>query len=205
MWTAAAVVGALLLAAVVFLWLAQDIEVPNYSVERAEGPLEIRDYPALIVAEVQREGPRLRAIQKGFGPLAGYIFAKGREGERIAMTAPVTQVPAGDHAPATSASRWHVRFIMPADYTMARLPRPTNEAIRLQELPAARRAAIRFSGVATDALLEQKEAALRAWIADNGFTPIGAPEYAYYNDPITPGFLRRNEVLIQVAAGETAE
>ena len=30
---------------------------------------------------------------EGFGPLADYIFAKDRAGEKIAMTAPVTQAP----------------------------------------------------------------------------------------------------------------
>lgn len=30
------------------------------------------------------------------------------------------------------------------------------------------------------------------------------PVYAYYNDPFTPGFLRRNEVLIDLAEGPAA-
>ena len=33
------------------------------------------------------------------------------------------------------------------------------------------------------------------WLAGKGLTPVGAPTFAYYNDPFTPGFLRRNEIL----------
>jgi hypothetical protein len=35
-------------------------------------------------------------------------------------------------------------------------------------------------------------------------TPAGPPEYAYYNDPFTPGFLRRNEVMLPVAEAPQA-
>ncbi|HSO84035.1 MAG TPA: heme-binding protein, partial [Thiocapsa sp.] len=34
--------------------------------------------------------------------------------------------------------------------------------------------------------------------AARGLTAAGPAVYAYYNDPFTPGFLRRNEVLIDV-------
>jgi len=37
------------------------------------------------------------------------------------------------------------------------------------------------------------------WMRARGLVPQGPPEYAYYNDPFTPGFLRRNEVLRPVA------
>ena len=33
--------------------------------------------------------------------------------------------------------------------------------------------------------------------------PAGAAVYAYYNDPFTPGFLRRNEIIIPITAGSS--
>ncbi|MEM9737071.1 MAG: heme-binding protein, partial [Pseudomonadota bacterium] len=90
-------------------------------------------------------------------------------------------------------------FIMPASYAMGDLPAPGQGDVALSEIPAQRRAAIRFSGVADDALLAKQEAALRTWLELEGLTPVGAPIYAYYNDPFTPGFLRRNEVLFDLA------
>jgi hypothetical protein len=38
-------------------------------------------------------------------------------------------------------------------------------------------------------------------MAARAIDATGEPTYAYYNDPFTPGFLRRNEVMIEVAGG----
>jgi hypothetical protein len=37
-----------------------------------------------------------------------------------------------------------------------------------------------------------------AWVEAQGLVPTGPVEYAYYNDPFTPFFLRRNEVMVEV-------
>jgi hypothetical protein len=188
---------ALGLAAVIFglmlFWYVQtrNIEIARYDVIDAEGGMEIRAYPALVVAEVVRNGSRDEAVRAGFGPLARYIFAKEREGEKIAMTAPVTQKAEG--------SSWTIQFIMPSGYDLDRLPRPAGADVKLRELPPARRAAIRFSGWWSDELFRAKDAALLDWLARKGLTPAGTPTFAYYNDPFTPGFLRRNEILYDLA------
>ncbi|MEO1091555.1 MAG: heme-binding protein [Pseudomonadota bacterium] len=164
------------------------VERPSYRILVAEGAFEIRDYPALTVAEVTRSGERNKALRAGFRPLAGYIFAKERDGQSIAMTAPVTQMPVG-------SEQWVVRFIMPRTYDLDDLPVPASD-VRLAELPPMRMAAVRFDGAWTDANIAVKERALRDWLASGGHMPDGPATYAYYNDPFTPGFLRRNEVLI---------
>ena len=87
---------------------------------------------------------------------------------------------------------------MPAKYTLETLPKAAGDDVRLLEISAARRAAIRFSGIATDASIAANEIALRQWLEANQYETIGAPTYAYYNDPFTPGPLRRNEVIIDV-------
>jgi hypothetical protein len=181
-----------LLAAFIVLvafWYVQTrhVETARYEVLESDGDIEIRAYPALVVAEVTRTGPRDQAVRSGFGPLARYIFAKEREGEKIAMTAPVTQKDDG--------GTWTIQFIMPSAYDLKRLPKPTDSDVQLRELPALRRAAIRFSGWWSDELFSTKDAALRDWLARKGITPSGTPTFAYYNDPFTPGFLRRNEIL----------
>lgn len=170
-------------------WFIQtrNVEVARYDVVEADGAIEIRDYPALIVAEVERTGSRDQAVRAGFGPLARYIFAREREGDKIAMTAPVTQKAEGE--------RWTIQFIMPSGYGMARLPRPAGPDVRLRETPPARRAAIRFSGWWSDELFAAKDKALKQWLDGRGLATKGTPTFAYYNDPFTPGFLRRNEIL----------
>jgi hypothetical protein len=111
--------------------------------------------------------------------------------EPIAMTVPVTQSreDSGD---------WVVRFTMPARYSLKQLPAPAGADVRLSEIPPRRVAAIRFSGSATDELIAGKESELRTWLAAKSLTPAAMPVYAFYNDPFTPGFLRRNEVLIDL-------
>jgi hypothetical protein len=181
-----------------WVYVMSRVEQPGYELIAQDGVIEIRDYPALVVAEVTRRGDRNSAVRAGFSPLAGYIFARNRGGESISMTAPVTQTPASSSAAAPSDDSWEIRFIMPSKYTLDTLPRAAGDDVRLRDLPPARRAAIRFSGVATDALIATKEASLRAWLAARGIAIQGAPTYAYYNDPFTPGPLRRNEVIFDV-------
>jgi hypothetical protein len=118
------------------------------------------------------------------------------------MTAPVTQQRASDAAAAAGPERegpWRIRFIMPAEYDREDLPEPATDVVRLVEVPPQRVAAVRFSRVATDAPIEAQEKRLRAWLEARRLAPAGPPTYAYYNDPFTPGFLRRNEVLIALA------
>ena len=179
-------VGAL---GIVLFWFVQtrNVEIARYTLVESDGSMEIRDYPALTVAEVTRTGTRDQAVRSGFGPLARYIFARERQGEKIAMTAPVTQISDGN--------AWTIQFIMPSGYSLQNLPRPAGTDVRLREIPPARRAAIRFSGWWSDELFKEKDAALREWLQGKGVEVTGTPVFAYYNDPFTPGFLRRNEIL----------
>jgi len=189
--------AALLFVAGPTLVAARNVEEPSYRSVSLDGAFEVRDYPELTVAEVTRQGERRDAVSAGFGPLAGYIFAKERAGAKIAMTAPVTQT-AED-----SGGAWAVRFIMPSQYTLETLPIPAGTDIRLETLPAQRMAAVTFSGYARDRKVAEQEAKLMAWIEEQGLTPTGLPTYAYYNPPWIPGPFRRNEILVPVSVDAT--
>jgi DNA gyrase inhibitor GyrI len=194
-----------------WIYATSNVEQPKYTLVTQDGAIEIRDYPALVVAEVTRRGDRNSAVRAGFSPLAGYIFARNRSGDKIsmtapvtqekqtiAMTAPVTQTPANASSGQSMSDTWIIRFIMPSKYTLETLPKAAGDDVRLLDVPAGRRAAIRFSGVATNELIAANEAALREWLNARGMTILGAPTYAYYNDPFTPGPLRRNEVMFDI-------
>lgn len=173
---------------------SRNTEEPEFALLRADADFELRDYPALVVAEVTSSGDRQRASGATFRRLAAYIFAQDRPqgGESIAMTAPVLQQETG-------AGQWQMRFVMPAKYTLATLP-PAPADISLTEVPARRMAAIRFSGNGSADDLAAREAQLRQWLAGQGIASAGAAEYAFYDAPMVPSPLRRNEVLIPVAA-----
>lgn len=187
-------------------------------VETAQGPDEedftLRAYAPVLVAEVTVSSTRKDATSAGFRPLADYIFGnnvatQGTEAQTIAMTAPVVQAPAQPEkqtiamtAPViqdpTGPNRWTVQFVMPKEYTLATLPKPKNPAVTLRELPGRTVAAVQFSGWATDANVAKHQAALLAWVAEQGWPTTGAPQLAFYNPPWTLPWWRRNEVWVPV-------
>ena len=169
-------------------------EQPDFALVQADGDFELRDYPALVVAEVSHIGSREGASGASFRRLAAYIFAQDRPagGEKIAMTAPVLQDE-------TQPGEWRMRFVMPAKYTLDTLP-PAPSDITLTQMPARRMAAVRFSGNGSARDLALMEARLREWLREAGLMPAGEAEYAFYDAPMVPGPLRRNEVLIPIAA-----
>lgn len=176
-------------AAVGFARSALAVETPKYSVEAGQGDFELRRYSGMVVASVDRSGSRQAAVRSAFSPLASYIFAKNRAGEKIAMTAPVTQEPSSDG--------WTVSFIMPAGRTVDDLPLPAGD-VRLENVEPRLMAAVRFSGRWSDKRFNEQSQRLSDWVAQQGMTIVGDMEFAYYNDPFTPAFMRRNEVMVEV-------
>jgi hypothetical protein len=181
------------------------VEEPAFQTVLREGAFEIRDYPALVVAEVNVSGAQKEAARKGFRLLAGYIFGGNRRKQSIAMTAPVAQEPTGEKiamtAPVTQTQTggdWVVRFTMPSQYALEALPEPNDARVRLRMTPAARFAVIRFSGLARTQNVAAKTAALSAWIQRRHLRQTGPASLAQYNPPWTLWFMRRNEVMIPI-------
>jgi len=168
------------------------VEEPAFNLLREDGAFEIREYAPTIIAETTLAGEAVKARNAGFQPLADYIFAKDRNGGEIAMTAPVTQE--------SSLAGWTIAFTMPANYTMETLPAPANRAVRLIQQPARRMAVIVFSGLTGEERMESKRLELFDRIAKESLSPVGEPVFAFYDPPWTLPFLRRNEVMVEVAA-----
>ncbi len=182
-----------------------DTEQPAYTVKQAEGVIELREYPAMLVAEVDARGDRRDAVNDGFSPLADFIFGGNTPQQKVAMTAPVTQQKGTSiamTAPVTqqagSSDAWKVRFIMPRQYTLATLPKPINPNVRVFEVPKKTVLAIRFSGFATDHSMMKHREKLESYAKSNNIRITGEPTFAYYNPPWTLPFLRRNEVWFTV-------
>jgi hypothetical protein len=199
---AGAAVGATLLgAAVIYYFREKATPGPDYRVLSSEGDFEIRDYPAIIVAETVVRGPRKAALKEGFRILAEYIFAKSRDGEALPMTVPVLQDsgdPMASDPPVFDdmvEGGWRMRFVMPEGRTRADLPKPP-QAIELIKMPPRRVGAVRFTGVADDDRLSENENRLRGWLSRREESAEAEAEYAFYNSPMIPPPLRRTEVLI---------
>jgi DNA gyrase inhibitor GyrI len=191
------------------LWgpIMSNVEQAKYTVIEKHGDIEIREYAPMIVAETSVSGNRETAISDGFRAIADYIFGNNVSAQKVAMTAPVIQQSTSEKiamtAPVTQSAEgkaWLVRFVMPASYTMKTLPEPVNKAVQLREVPASRYAVIRFSGMGDQKSLEKHTSALEAFIKEKSLESISEPTYAFFNPPWTLPPLRRNEVMIEVAA-----
>jgi hypothetical protein len=200
-----ALIGAVILAAILWGPIMSHVEQASYDVVEKHGAIEVRDYAPMIVAEVSVSGDREKAISDGFRLIADYIFGNNISSQKVAMTAPVTQQP-GEKiamtAPVTQQGGegvWVVRFVMPSTYTMQTLPRPNNPDVTLEEITGKRFAVIRFSGLAKSNSLEAHTKELEAFIQDRKFQVISEPTYAFFNPPWTLPFLRRNEVMLEIS------
>ena len=182
-----------------------DVEQARYEVVQTEDEgFEIRDYAPSIAAEVEVMGERQDAISEGFRTIADFIFGNNKSSTDVAMTAPVIEEQSQSiamTAPVTQQGNghsWKVRFIMPAQYTLATRPKPNNASVRIIELPARRFAVVEFSGVPDNDDLRQKEEQLMQWLQRHNLKSNGETVYAFYNPPWTLPFLRRNEVMVEV-------
>ena len=201
---AAAVGAALIGGAALYVLRERQTEEPDYRVLVTDGDCQLREYPAMTVAETVIEGGRKISLGDGYRALADYLFAKSREGEKLSMTVPVMQD--GGDPMATDPplfdddleGAWRTRFVMPEGRSADDLPAPP-DGIELVEMPARKVAVVGFSGVADDKLLAAQEDRLRGWLARRGDKSEAEPEYAFYNSPMIPGPLRRNEVWLAIS------
>ncbi len=185
-----AICFSLLFVLLAWFMLPKFLEQPKYKVVRKENDIEVRSYDKILMSSVKVNGNQYNALRNGFQPLVRYIGAKGRVSEKISMTAPVIQTTNDE------TENWTVSFAMPSKYNIYNLPKPTNDDIYFEEIQPSLAAVIRFSGVADSSLLNQKASVLKRWLELNGYTESSSPKFLFYNDPTTPGFLRRNEVMI---------
>jgi hypothetical protein len=198
----------LALAVVIPGGAAMAVDEPAYQASLQEGAFEVRDYPSMVVAEITLGGERSSAANGGFRALFSYITGSNRRRQSITMTAPVVQAPSvaeGEKIAMTvpvtqteATGGWTVRFVMPGGSTLDSLPIPDDERVHLLALPASRIAVVRFSGLAREQQVDEETGGLKAYIAAHQLHPLGPPSLARYNPPWTLWFLRRNEVWIPV-------
>jgi len=205
-WAVAGLGLIILLAAIAAIVLGGEAvayESPTYSVVRALGSVEIREYRPYVVAETKVGGSPDTAGNEGFRILAKYIFGSNRgarkiamtapvsqkkvEGTKIAMTSPVTQEKAGDE--------FVVQFMMPSEYAIEELPEPDDPRITFRQVPARTFAAVTYSGSWSQRNYQKHLAVLLDSLRAAGYRAIGEPIWARYDAPFKPWFLRRNEIL----------
>ena len=170
-------------------------EEPRYTVLVSDPPFEVRRYAAFTVAQTQINGDFDTASSGGFRRIASYIFGDNLQAgqgapRKISMTAPVTVMPENEG--------WRVHFVMPSAESMQTLPKPLNPQIQLRPVPEHDTAAVRFSGLTTQASIQEQTERLRAWAQARQIRLSPTPQIARYDDPFTLPWNRRNEILIDL-------
>lgn len=186
--------------------VAMAVEEASYAVLKREGEFELREYAPHVVAETLVEGGFEDAGSRAFQRLFRYISGDNVSQTKVAMTAPVSQTPAGEKIAMTAPvgqqrvdNRWAVSFMMPQSFTMASLPKPNDPAVVLRQVPARRMAVIRYSGTWSENNYASHKQELESWMRKEGMASSGPAMWARFNAPFTLWFLRRNEIQVPVA------
>ena len=186
-------------------------EQPRYTVVQDLGQsTEVRRYePRLAVEAIVANTDRDQAASEAFSLLFRYITGANQREQKIAMTAPVrtqTGLPEADQiamtAPVRTAvidGRLSMRFFLPQTVARAGAPQPLDPRLHLVQVPETTIAALRYSGVATQATRDHNAAILTGVLAKSVWKPSGPVFQFSYDPPFTVPMLRRNEVAVEVA------
>ena len=166
------------------------VETIKYEVIREIGNVEIRRYPKIVIAKV--EDP-----SNGFNLLYRFITGGNRQKTKVKMTTPVVSQEIQMTSPVLSETGT-MAFVMPAEYTLESTPEPLDERVKIAEIPARLVAALCFSGGWSEAHFEKETQELLKTLSEAKIKTKGNVFTMLYNPPFIPGFLRRNEVGIEV-------
>lgn len=179
----------ILLTMGLFAFKSDGIEMPSYRMIKKYGDVEIRQYPAMVIAQTQLSQSSVdNNMNNGFRTIAGYIFGGNDQNQKIAMTAPVV-MKMSDTAT--------MYFMMPKKYSVNQLPKPNSNKVQILEESSRVLAVIRYGGFSSEKKIEKYQKKLAEVISQNNLKTKGPYMYMGYNAPWDV-FNRRNEVAIEV-------
>lgn len=185
-----ALAGILLLALLLSRFSAGTIP---YTDKGKSGEIEFRHYPELVLATVDTAGD-----DAGFNLLFAYISGSNKPREKIPMTAPViTSQNIPMTAPVVSDAG-SMSFVLPAGTKREETPDPLDSRVRIVTVPERDIAVLRFSGYASPEDVDAATSRLREGLGNEGIMTTGRPFLMRYDSPWTPGFLRHNEVALEI-------
>ena len=203
------------LIVVIALWsiwgfFGSRVEQADYLVVKKMNDYEIREYPTLIVVQATVQGSDGESMGNGFRIVAGYTFGGNTKKESIAMTAPVVaqkgEVKKVSESIAmtapvlatTEGDSQIVSFGMPRSYTLETLPTPNDPRVKIVTIPAKKYAVMQFSWYRSGARIKSMQEQLLSALNRDGVAAGGSIAYTGYNAPLTPPWMTRNEVLVEL-------
>lgn len=181
-------------------------EEPAFKSLRQTGSYSVRLIEPYFIAEAFETPGN---SDSSFKILAKYIGVFGDPAnvnkQAMAMTAPVINEPKrmAMTAPVINSKDEIMSFVLPFNLKqMSDIPQPTDERVRIREVPQRVLAVKAFSGWYSDAeATKQREELKKALEADQLVRDGEAFEWsvAQYHPPFTLPFMRRNEIWIQLS------
>jgi hypothetical protein len=174
------------------------VKIVNYEVMRTLGKVEIRRYPKIVLAKVSNNE------SDSFGLLYRFITGNNKQKEKVKMTSPVVSSEASQEIKMTTpvlsefSDSGYMAFVMPEEFTIESTPEPLDDRVKIEEVPARLLGVLRFSGGWSEEKFETQTKTLLDELANAKISTKGSVFSMLYNPPFTPGFLRRNEVAIEV-------
>ena len=170
----------------------------DYTLVRTVDSVEVRRYPRLVLVETTADSGRT-----AFGRLYRYLTGANETHEELPMTAPVrthsAARPAGSPGWPGASHDVTMGFFLPQEYDTEASPQPTDETVTLT-IEEPRTIAVRsFSWYATPERIERYTDELLEALEGHGLETAGEPFVLRYADPLTPPFLRRNEIAVELA------
>lgn len=169
------------------------LERPAFTIERKLDGVEYRRYEPYQVAECTFDNVEdlNSASSAGFNYLFRYISGDNEANQKISMTVPVQQVP--------TEAGWAISFVVPSNVSDAGAPPPNSSRVKIRTVPGGLVAALSYRGFWNNEVFKRKADELLKLVDRAGFKAIGEVFSAVYNPPMTPPFLRHNEVLVRLA------
>lgn len=169
------------------------VETASYVEVKRIDEVGIRLYSGLIMATVSGD-----ARGDPFRILFDYISGNNSGSRKISMTTPVITPERIEMTAPVISGEGSMSFVVPSKYTMEDVPEPNDDRIRIHEVPERKIAVIRFRGRAGQKSVEEHKARLLDVLRRSGIETVDEPFLMRYNSPWTPGFMRRNEVGIEI-------
>ncbi len=163
-------------------------KAPSHVVRTRIGTLEIREYPALVLAQTPSKHSA-RGNDGSFMRLFRFIAKGNARQQAIPMTTPVLFRGV--------AEREAMAFVLPEGVPLQDTPEPIDAAVKLEARDAGTFAVLRMKG-GRAFVRGEGERAVRAALEGSGWEPVGEPEFAFYDPPWIPRFLEKNEIQWRV-------
>ena len=193
-------INLVLLVPIVYLWANISIayEETSYRIVAANQNYEIREYNDRLAVQTSQENGQ----NKAFRELFKYISGSNTSSTKIEMTIPVTQsIKIDMTTPVTQKfqdGKIIMRFFLPRKFQPETAPQPLNGDLSIVVVKGGKYAVMKYSGRSTVKNFEKHSNLLLEALSINKITTLDDPIKATFNGPLTPFFVRRNEVMIRI-------